>query len=228
MDDGFYLYCAVPAGHAPPAGLRGLGGAPVQIVPAAGIALWTTPLARPPVPSLDTIRAHNSVIEAAMTPDVTPVPFRFGQFLGARAAVLGRAAERAPEWHRQLDEFAGCEEHGVRVVDLTVTPTARDVRADASSGRAYLQALARAAGDERARAARAQAIADDLRSRLGGLIAQQRVEPLASAHGLASIAHLVRHVDAASYRTALDAATAAHPELRFLASGPWPPYSFAG
>jgi hypothetical protein len=228
MDDGFYLYCAVPAGHAPPAGLRGLGAAPVQLVPASGLAFWTTPLARPPAPSLDSIRAHNAVIEAAMTADVTPVPFRFGQFLGARAAVLERAAERAGEWRRQLADFAGREEHGVRVVDPALTSAARDVHADASSGRAYLQALARAAGAERARAARAHDIADDLRSRLGGLIAQQRVEPLASAHGLASIAHLVRHADAASYRTALDAATAAHPELRFLASGPWPPYSFAG
>jgi hypothetical protein len=227
MDDGFYLYCVVPAGHEPPESLRGIEDERVVALPAAGLVLWATARPRPPAPSVEAIRRHNAVVEAAMTADVTPVPLRFGQFLGGHAAVLERAAERAGEWRRLLDEFAGREEHGVRVVDPALTPAARDVHAAASTGRAYLQALARATGEERARAARAQAIADDLGTRLGGLIAQQRVEPLPSAHGLASIAHLVRRADAAAYRNALDAATAAHPSLRFLTSGPWPPYSFA-
>jgi hypothetical protein len=227
MDDGHYLYCVVPAGHAPPAGLDGVDGSAVELVPAADLGLWASRLPRPPAPSMDAIRRHNVVIETAMTADVTPVPLRFGQFLGSHAAVLERTAERAPEWRRQLAAFAGHEEHGVRVVDPALTPAARDVRAADGSGRAYLEALARAAGDDRAREARARAIADDLRNRLGGLIAQQRVEPLPSAHGLASIAHLVRHGAADAYRAGLEEATAAYPALRFLTSGPWPPYSFA-
>lgn len=227
MDDGLYLYCAVPAGHAPRADLRGLEDVAVRAIAAPELALWATACARPPAPSVEAIRRHNAVVEAAMTDAVTPVPLRFGQFLASLDAVHERAAERAADWRRLLAAFAGHEEHGVRVIDPEITPAARDVRAPASSGRAYLQALARAAGAERARGTRAHAIADDLRTRLGGLIAQQRVEPLTSAHGLASIAHLVRRADAAAYRAALDAATRAHPTLRFLTSGPWPPYSFA-
>jgi hypothetical protein len=228
MDDGCYLYCAVPDGHSPTGDLRGIDNAVVRAVSTADLAVWISPLPRPPMPSVEAIQRHNAVIEAAMTAAVTPVPFRFGQFVGSLSALAARVAERSGEWRAQLEAFAGHEEYGVRVLDPAIEPAVRDVHPAPVSGRAYLETLARAAGDERHRRTRAEVIASELKTRLGGLVVQQRVEPLPSAHGLATIAHLVRHEDAAAYRDALDSARASMPALRFLSSGPWPPYSFAG
>lgn len=226
MADARYLYCVLPAGHAPPAGLRGIEDAPVEAVTESGLTLWTSALPRRPAASIETIQQHNAVIEAAMQAGVTPVPLRFGQY--ARGAdVAARAAERRDAWRSALAEFAGCAEYGVRVIEPERAVAARDVHARTVSGRAYLEAVARSAGLDRARKARAESLASTLRERLGDAIARDRVEPLPSTHGLASIAHLVPHEKADEYRTGMAAARAALPALRFLTSGPWPPYSFA-
>jgi hypothetical protein len=227
MADGLYLYCVLPAGHAPPPALRGIDDAPVAAVADGDLVLWTSTLHLSPVASIEAIQRHNHVIEAAMDSAVTPVPLRFGQFV-SRAELAARVADRRSAWSASLAEFAGCAEYGLRVIEPDRTPTARDVRTPAASGRAYLESLARTAGLDRERRARAEALAAALRERLGDCVVRDRVEPLPSSHGLASIAHLVRRKRADAYSLGIDAARAELPSLRFLTSGPWPPYSFAG
>ncbi|MGH7504269.1 MAG: GvpL/GvpF family gas vesicle protein [Longimicrobiales bacterium] len=228
MGDGLYLYCIVPAGHSPPPGLHGLDDLPVGDVRLGDIAAWVSARADPPRPSLEAIERHNAVVEAAMTDRVTPVPLRFGQWIPTAAELPSMTADRAAGWAAALADLAGFREYGVRVLDPAREVAARDVRpSSATSGRAYLADIARNAEQAAHRQHDADRVAHALRIRLGPLVARERVEPLPTTHGVASIAHLVRISDAAVYRRAVDEAAATMPALRFLTSGPWPPYSFA-
>jgi hypothetical protein len=226
MSDALYLYCVLPPGQAPPPGLRGIDDAPVEAVVESGLTLWTSSLSRRPAASIEAIQHHNAVVEAALKVGVTPVPLRFGQFVRVRE-LPARVADHRDAWRSALASFAGCAEYGVRVIEPDREPPARDVHRRPESGRAYLEAVARSAGLDRERQARAEELAAMLRARLGDAIARDRVEPLPSAHGLASIAHLVPLEKVDEYRKRIDAARAELPALRFLTSGPWPPYSFA-
>lgn len=102
----------------------------------------------------------------------------------------------------------------------------REEDLDRSSGRAYLEALARR--EERSREARerALALADDIETWLEGRIREQRARPLEPAAGLLAVAHLVDRHDIGNYDERVRAFTSTRPELRFQFSGPWPPYGF--
>lgn len=227
---GFHLYCVTGA-TLMPEDVAGIDGARVHAVAAAGVAVWASQASAPLRASIDAVRAHNAVVEAAHAAQ-TPVPLRFGQWLADETAVRECLAERAETWRTQLAELAGTAEYGVRVVDPALENTAQDVRPDRSgTGRAYLESLAGRDSERGRRVDIGVAVAEWLERRLkghaGSLVLRARVDPLESAHGLVSIAHLVRRADDAVYRSALAAAIEERPELHFLTSGPWPPYSFA-
>ena len=96
-----YPYCVLLAGHAPPAGLRGVDGAPVRVLSARGISVWASPVRRPPSPSIERVRAHHAVVEAAASDVVTPLPLRFGQCSPPRA-LRRRLAEDSQDWRTRL------------------------------------------------------------------------------------------------------------------------------
>lgn len=68
-------------------------------------------------------------------------------------------------------------------------------------------------------------IAVELRSFLGPLVRDHAVRP-GGTDGLVAIAHLVPRHDTGAYNRQVHTFTERHPELRFVTSGPWPPYGF--
>ncbi|MGH7445048.1 MAG: GvpL/GvpF family gas vesicle protein, partial [Longimicrobiales bacterium] len=205
--------------------MRGVDDQPVVTVVVGRIAVWVSSAPTPPRASLEAVRRHHAVVEAAMRA-VTPVPLRFGQWLDTEAAVRERAALRASDWSLQLKELAGTAEYGVHVVDPRLPEAARDVRpASGGSGRGYLEALA-AGGTERARRTEeGTRVAGQVESAIRSHVLRSRIDPLETAHGLVSIVFLVRRADADQYQAGLTRAVETHSDLRFLTSGPWPPYS---
>jgi hypothetical protein len=226
--EGLYLYCVAPAGHDPPAALDGLDDAQVTALEHDGLTVWMSALGRPPEASVEGVRRHHAVVDAAISETVTPVPFRFGQWAATEAAVRASIAPKADAWLRSLEAWAGALEFGVRVLDPARDRPARTVHAAAmSSGREYLEALARVRTEERDGVRHAEEVAALVRGRVGGLTIADTVAPLATAHGIASIAHLVRRGSFAEYHERMAAVRAEQSGLRFVLSGPWPPYSFA-
>jgi hypothetical protein len=221
----------MPGGYTPPAGLRGIAGAVVERFDAGGITCWASTLNNTPDGGVDVARAHNAVVVAGMDRDVTPVPLRFGQtFPGAGQLVEGVSARR-DEWSRLLDHFAGRAEYGVRVTGETqpgsATEAARDVHpAAARSGTAYMAALMRRQTAETERRAVAARVAQRVRDAGGPLIADARAEPLAAGRGVASLAHLVAWNDVDAYHAVVMQVRSELTDFQFLATGPWPPWSF--
>lgn len=218
---GIYAYCLGTAAHPEPPVLDGVEGAPVRLDRAAGFGIWVSDLPRAPAPSLEAVRAHNAVVEAA-TETMTPLPFRFGQWFESHDAFVRSIDERREQLGRSLDHVADALEYGVRVLD----PQHQAEPPDRTSGTAYLETLATRARQDESDRARGREVAAALRARLGPLVRDERVR-LVGAGTLASIAHLVARHDTGEYGRSIRRYPSERPELRFLFTGPWPPYGFA-
>lgn len=223
---GLYLYCLVPEGVVPPATLRGIEDAPVEPHVAGQLTCWVSPVSAPPEATLDRIRRHEAVVEAALAAGVTPVPLRWGQWAPSEAALAGTLRERQEAYLNALETVAGAVEFGVRVLDPARASSPPPAPVGAGAGTAYMRALLARAAGQRAVEARGQEIAASFRAVLGAIIRQERIDALPSRHGVVSVAHLVARRREDEYRAGVQQVRRERPELRFLLTGPWPPYSF--
>lgn len=221
---GLHLYSIGPAGHAAPRELRGIGASAVRTIDGGGVALWVSEHERMPDASIDTIRQHNAVVVAGITDEITPVPIRFGQWFRDDAAAIDAVSTSHTQWMALLERFRGAAEYGVRIFDPEQrTPESTESPAP-TTGTEYMAALA-----ARARVTAATAELEPvaaLRAATESLVAAEKTEPLRTAHGIASVAHLVHRSRSEAYLHALDVVRSQQPQFRFLSTGPWPPYSF--
>ncbi len=221
---GLHLY-AITRSASPPSNIRGIDDSTVQQVEYDGLVLIVSEHDAAPAASMDAVRAHNAVVVSAMTPDVTPVPVRFGQYFSDAAAAVASVSTSHEKWCGLLDRFAGAVEYGVRIFD-PATPPVEDrppAAASAGTGTAYLEAIARRRRGPEATIAK---VGEVLERDIGGLVREQRSEPLRTEHGVLSVAHLLHASNTEPYRAAMERVRAQLPHLRLLSSGPWPPYSF--
>ena len=218
---GLYLYCLGAPDHPLPP-VRGLDDQPVSVFRTADLVACVSALDAAPKLSLESVRRHNEVVERACA-EHTALPVRFGQWFPDRPALEALLLERRETLVAGLRRVAGAMEMGVRVVD----PGFPAGPPDRSTGRAYLESLARREAKTRAARQRGVAVAEELRERVGALVRDQRVRPLGTEDGLVAIAHLVVRHDIGNYTARVQALSERHPDLRFLTSGPWPPYGFA-
>lgn len=224
---GLYLYCVGEAAHPEPRAVEGLEGGAVRALDASGLRTWVSELPGAPSASLERVRAHNTVVEAA-TKERTALPMRFGQWFASETELREVVAERRERLERRLERVRGAMEFGVRVLD----PERGDATGsgaeapDRSSGRAYLEGLARREEETEKTRVRGAEVAAELRSFLGPLIRDHRVRP-GGADGIVAIAHLVARHDTGAYSDRVHTFTDRRSDLRFVISGPWPPYGFA-
>jgi hypothetical protein len=217
---GVYAYCLGQAGHPEPPPLQGVEQAPVVAARIDDFVVWISELEKMPTPDLAAIRRHNAVVEAA-TEQETPLPFRFGQWFASRHELRDSLHDRHDQLTRQLRQVHGALEYGVRILDPAHQPPA----ADRSSGTAYLEALALRARQDQLDDERGREIAAALRAALGPLVRDHRVRTVGGGT-IATIAHLVDRHDTGTYDVRVREFGTGWPELRFLFTGPWPPYGF--
>ena len=125
---------------------------------------------------------------------------------------------RFPDGERYLtfERVRGCVEIGLRVF----ADDARPATAEESTGREYmLGRLAELRGVER--------LAADLHESLAAGTRASSCRLLASPQLLLSATYLLSRREVESFRIAVAGAEREYPELTFVCTGPWPPYSFA-
>ena len=224
---GIYAYCVVPIGHSPDAALRGVSEAAVEVIEAGPVALWVSRMPRPEG-TVEQIKAHNAIVEAAVTNAVTPVPLRFGQWLEDEGALDAGLAEQATSYAEKLRKFAGCLEFGIRVIDPAEPQGAQDVHPEkATSGTAYMQALRESSRHAGARQAVADQVRSTIQQKVGSLVQAEQEEESRTPHAVVTMSHLVPRENFDEYRERVREMREEFPALRLLLSGPWPPYSFA-
>ncbi len=233
---GTYAYCLVEAGLAPPEGLEGLDGAPVE---AAAVAeqlwAWTSSLPARPKADVDAIRIHNRVVSAVLDCCSTPLPLRFGQWMEDRDALLARLSDRAPVLTRALAKVEGAVEYGVRAMEASAGAAAMTedvVRATSpenaeSPGRAYLAAAAARLHEREQGGGAASAALRELAARVGGVVRDSVVEEATGPSAGAASVFLVDRNEVDAFLELARSFRRERADLRFLITGPWPPYSFA-
>jgi hypothetical protein len=227
MSLGIYGYCVLPRAHAIPHQLTGLHGAGVRSHTVDDLAVVISEIDRPE-PTAEHVQQHNATIEGVATEEVTPVPLRFGQWASETGTFDNVVREKAAWYHERLKVFAGALEFGLRAVRPDMPPSARDVRvAQAATGRDYMNALRDRVVAERGHSEESEQIHEGISEVLGAFVREERVEEARTPHGIITVSHLVSRQHFDEYREHAQSLRTRYPNLRFLVSGPWMPYSFA-
>jgi len=238
-----YLYAITDHPEAPaPSGL-GLEGVSLCTLTYRDIAAVASPLATAEVPPTEAnLWQHETVIEALMA-DRTVLPVRFGTVLANEAAVQAALAAHYADFVASLARVRGQVELGLRVLWDDEEQRSRGAGEQGSerdsplhlrtsapllsgSGRSYL--LARLEEERQARAWRqqAEALASELHIPLARLARESTQQVLITPRLLLTAAYLVERDRVVAFRREVEVLRTAHPALRFLCTGPWPPYSF--
>jgi acid phosphatase family membrane protein YuiD len=182
----------------------------------------------------ENIFAHESIIHRVLA-RATPLPFRFGAVVSA-ARLESYLSSNKAALSSQLSAVRNTVEMSVKIIwDAdAIRRAAGDLAASAQEsepemsrpGMAFLAAKRREVTGDEALRRQAGEVARWLRRRLGETVREssERICPT-RAMALAA-AHLVERARLEEYRARLAQAREDRAGLRFLTSGPWPPYSF--
>jgi hypothetical protein len=210
-----HLYAIAEGVEAVPA-VSGIGGATVRRVAVEEVeAVVSEHGSAEPDATEEAVLAHARVVESLAAASGALLPARFGRAFPDERALEAALRDQLEALRRALTRVRGRVELGLRVLGDADEPPS-----EAPSGRAYMQAKLEAT-------ARAERLARELHEPLAATAA-------ASTHSLATAprlvlsgAYLVPAGEVEPFRARVAALEAAHPELTFVCTGPWPPYSFA-
>ena len=205
----------------------GISGAPVRILKTQNLSVLLSNLDADVVPvTRENALAHARVVRSILD-RTTPLPFRFGTLV-TEQQLENYLSARKPALETKLAQVRGCVEMSVKIIrepaDRTPEP---DENTNQGVGAAFLaQKRREILGGERS-AAEATTISTWLHDKVSGLIREEQITLRPTEKLVLAAAHLVERANVKKYRENMAAACHARPELHFLLSGPWPPYSFA-
>ena len=229
-----YLYAITDRPERPIPAEPGLEGAPLINLVCRDIAAVASHLTMVKVPPAEAnLWRHEAVVEALMV-DRTVLPARFGTVLTDEAAIQGTLAVHYAEFEADLKRVCGRVELGLRVLwddndnqPLDANHKKRlNGQRPAISGRAYLLSRLEEERQAQAQRQRAKALAKKLHTLLTQLATQSTWQVLVTPRLLLTAAYLVERERVTSFQRKVEALSTIFPELHFLCTGPWPPYSF--
>jgi len=216
-----------------PAGLSGLAGARVRALPVEGLVAWVSDVERDVRVSVEGVRAHDAVVEAALQTGTTPVPARFGQRFRDDDACSAALSSRATSVESLLSTIQGFVE-----MTLIITPSTRRMLRDLQPvipemleaslrgpGRQYLETLhAREAATGAVRAAMDN-LANALNAAAEPFVRRSAVHEQLTRLPFRTVSHLIPRDAIAEYKRVVGEVPS-DLEFRFLLVGPRAPYSF--
>jgi hypothetical protein len=223
-----YVYCLAEGVDRLNKTPRGISGAAVRIAKFEDVSALVS------VCRADTFKvtrknalAHHEVVRS-ITKQTTPLPARFGTIVTVQQLSsyisTNRQAIKA-----KLAHVRGGVEMNVRMI-ATIADISPDSTVDnvLGPGTAFLLEKQREILREQVGVAQKGQLSAWLREKLGNLIKEEKISVVPSETViLARADHLIGRGDVEEYRTKMARAVAERPEVRFMVSGPWPPYSFA-
>jgi len=222
-----YVYCLAEDVDEPSNSLRGVAGEPVRRLDAGNFSVLVSDFAAEAVlVNQQNAVAHAEVVQSVLT-QTTPLPFRFGtlvteQQLGSYLSARREALES------KLGSVRGCVEMSVKIIsDPDSSEASGPNNNPQKPGTAFLSEKRREILGSETRAAEAKRVASWLEDRIGEVVRETRINTNPTDKLILAAAHLVKREKVPEYRSRLAEARHERPELHFLTSGPWAPYSFA-
>jgi hypothetical protein len=232
----FYLYCLsdeVTPGMLE--GVTGIAGTIPRLMDVGGIAAVASEIGETRIAvTSENVLAHDGVVRHLL-PHVTPLPFRFGATAGIDRITSYLDTHRK-SLEQTLERVRGSVEMSLRVIGNLERDTGEaiggksdhEIDSQASgTGTRFLRTKQREIqGDERLnrRAEQSQAWLDSI---LNDVVRETSVRLTPAEPLFLSASHLVERRKLDTYREKIACARGARPELHFLTSGPWAPYTFA-
>jgi hypothetical protein len=217
----FYAYCLTEDIDALPEARQGVAGAEVRLFKTENFSLLVSEFSGDAVPvNRENALAHAAVVRSVLD-RTTPLPFRFGT-LGTEDQLRSYVAARREALLAKFAQVRGCVEMNVKIIsgpDLTQEID----RVEEKPGTSFLiQKRQEILGTEKAKE-----VAGWLDDLVAGYVRGKEFNTNVTDQLVLSAAHLVEREVVSQYRERVKAARSERPDLKFLISGPWPPYSFA-
>ena len=219
-----YVYCVTEGLDEAPEKLQGIGGNAVRVFKTENFSLLVSDFGGATVP----VDRQNALVHAAVVKSVldrtTPLPFRFGMLL-TEEQLREYLTARRDALLANLARVRGCVEMNVKIIADVQEDQAQEVENQGTDkpGTLFLLKKRREiVGSEEAKE-----VAGWLEGVLREYVREKSFKANVTSQLLLSAAHLVERSAVKNYRLTLKEAQRERPELKFLVSGPWPPYSFA-
>ena len=221
-----YVYCLAGNIDALKAPAVGISGAPVELLKVQDFALLVSRLAgESALVTRENVLTHDTVVRSVLH-ETTPLPFRFGSVVTEQQLDSYLNTHRA-DLKAKLAQVRGCVEMSVKIISNTVQGEFTERADDEGPGARFLKQKRREIlGGER-RTEEAKQVAAWLNQQLAKYVEQEEVSLCPTEKLIVAAAHLISRDDVTEYRERLADARKTRPELHFLVSGPWPPYTFS-
>ena len=224
-----YVYCLAEGVERLNKTLPGVSGAPVRIVEfeedlSALVSVYRSDDFQV---SRKNALAHHEVVRS-ITEQTTPLPARFGTVVTVEQ-LRNYVSTHHEAIKAQLAHVRGGVEMNVRMIhSITGADIPQQSKNVPGPGTAFLLKKRKEVLRDEAGAAQKGQLSAWLREKLGDLIKDEKISVTPSETViLARADHLINRVNIQEYRTKMANAVEERPEIRFMVSGPWPPYSFA-
>lgn len=211
-----------------PDSLTGINGALVHVFEHAGlwvcVSVFDADVLRL---SRENISKHEAVVRAVLQ-ETTPLPFRFGTVL-PRKQIESYLSARNAVLKTNLARVRNAVEMSVKIIwsKRAEDPSLETLPKPSGAGATFLFEKKRELlGDERLEE-RAKQIKKWLQLKLKEFVCEELITLRPNAKLVLAASYLVKRDLVSAYLDRLRRATAERPELHFLTSGPWAPYSFA-
>ena len=238
MERFCYVYAIVRREVCIPAALTGLYDAPLSTVAWQDLAAVVSPIESATLPTIPAhLLRHEAVVEALG--QTTPsLPARFGTVLAGQDAVAQAIAEKYEVLLADLARVGDKVELGLTILwntpagqdemqtEQQASITAAPSSSTSKAGTRYLEARLAQYRRETAQQNKARALIAGLEQALRPYTLEQRYRVISLLRLAVRAAYLIQPGHIQNFQHAVDEMRQKQPDLRWLVSGPWPPYTF--
>ncbi|GAW93975.1 GvpL/GvpF family gas vesicle protein [Calderihabitans maritimus] len=239
MSLGVYLYCIVKSSQYFVIQHRGMHGRDIYSIPYRSLEAIVSDLAGRTVDIREeNILLHDQVVEEAMQHG-TVLPVRFGTVFHGREMVVSLLRKYYSMFERKLSELEDKVEFGLKIIwpgeQLKAKINAEQQNSqlwtnqtESTPGKQYLLKKLREYRIQRSLEEQADKLIGDIDAELRLYAEAGRLSKLRTERLLLDAVYLVRKEQYKNYQEKVEQIKQKFPSLKFLSSGPWPPYNFAG
>ena len=222
-----YVYCLVDNTQALPESLHGILGVLVRRLEIGDFSFLVSDFSDQPISvTRGNALAHAAVIQSVLK-KTTPLPFRFGTRVSEQQ-LENYVSARSEALRSKLEQVRACVEMNVKIISDHAwmgEPSAGGT--EEKPGTAFLAEKRREILGSEARAAEAKQVAEWLQAEVATVAKQTQFQTTPTEKMLVTAAHLINRERLDEFRMRVTEARHERPDLHFLLSGPWAPYSFA-
>ena len=223
-----YVYCLAEKIDTLATPVTGISGAQVDLIKVNDFSALVSEFqgdSAPPV-TRDNALAHDAVVRSLLD-ETTPLPCRFGT-VQTESQLRSYINTHWAALEARLAQVRGCVEMSVKIIsnkDETDLETSDPT--NQGPGARFLKEKRREILGGEHRREKAKQVAAWLQEQVETHVKQEEVSLCPTEKLIVAAAHLVAREGVAEYHGRITEARKIRPELHFLISGPWPPYTFS-